>query len=81
MAAQHQPSPPPPPPPLERLRAAATAVALSAALALSPVIPTAMEAHAQPSTLSADIPVLDLARVVPRDRLDGLQQSLLDLER
>lgn len=66
---------------LPRLRAAAGAVALSAALTLAPMAPGALEAHAQSVVISNDTPVIDLARVVPRDRLEGLQQQLLDLER
>lgn len=41
---------------------------------------SALEAQAQP-TLSADAPVLDLASVIPRERLAGLQDDLRRLER
>lgn len=69
------------PPLLQRLRSAALAGALSAALALAPIAPASLDAWAQPAAISADTPVLDLARVVPSGRLEGLQQQLLDLER
>ncbi|KAL4457453.1 hypothetical protein ABPG75_012318 [Micractinium tetrahymenae] len=67
------------PPLLARLRAAAGAVALSAALAWAPV--AVPEALAQSAVISNDTPVVDLARVVPSARLEGLQQQLRDLER
>ena len=83
--AQEGQAPPPPvaqqPPLLQRLRSAALASALSAALALAPISATSLEAWAQPVTVSDDTPVLDLARVVPSGRLEGLQQQLRDLER
>lgn len=63
---------------LARLRATAGGVVLAAALALSPV--GAHQAHAESVTISNDTPVVDLARVVPSARLEGLQQQLLDLE-
>ena len=77
--AGHSAPPPPPPPLLERLRAAAAAVALSAALSLAPLSAQEAQAAAAPM-ISANEPVLDLARVVPRDRLDGLQDDLRRLE-
>ena len=66
---------------LDRLRSAAAATALAAALALAPVGPAALEAHAASVTVSNDTPVLDLARIIPSQRLEGLQQELRDLER
>jgi hypothetical protein len=66
---------------LDRLRSAAAATALAATLALAPVGPAALEAHAASVTVSNDTPVLDLARVIPSQRLEGLQQELRDLER
>ena len=72
--------PPSAPALVERLRSAALVGALSATLALTPICPTAMEAQAQP-LINDDTPVVDLARVVPAAKLDGLQQQLKDLER
>ena len=66
---------------LDRLRSAAAASALAATLALAPIGPAALEAHAASVTVSNDTPVLDLARVIPSQRLEGLQQELRDLER
>lgn len=63
-----------------RVRSAAAAAALSAALALCPAAPGALQAHAQSVAVSNDVPVLDLARVVPSGRLEGLQQQLKQLE-
>ena len=79
---QAPPLPPQGPSLLERLRGIALAGALSATLCLAPMAPGAMEAHAQSSAvISNDTPVVDLARVVPAGRLEGLQQQLRDLER
>lgn len=80
---QEAAAPPPPaqPPLVHRLRSAALAGALSATLALAPITPASLEAWAQSAAIREDTPVLDLARVVPSGRLEGLQQQLLDLER
>lgn len=76
---QAPPLPPQGPSLLERLRGIALAGALSATLCLAPMAPGA---HAQSSAvISNDTPVVDLARVVPAGRLEGLQQQLRDLER
>lgn len=62
--------------PLHRLAAAALT---SAALALAPM--AIAPAYSQTVAISNDTPVVDLARVVPSSKLEGLQQQLLDLER
>ncbi|PSC68992.1 methanol dehydrogenase [Micractinium conductrix] len=66
---------------LLRLRSAAAAVALSATLALAPVgVGSVPEAQAASVGINNDTPVIDLARVVPSARLEGLQQQLKQLE-
>lgn len=64
---------------LARLRSAAAATSLAAALALAPLNSAAL-AQGGSSLISNAVPVVDLARVVPSERLEPLNRQLLDLE-
>lgn len=70
---------PPPSSLLARLRSAAAATSLAAALALAPLNSAAL-AQGGSSLISNAVPVVDLARVVPSERLEPLNRQLLDLE-
>lgn len=60
----------------QRCRSAAAAATLAAALTCAPL---EGQAHAA-AAIQADVPVLDLARVVPASQLEPLQQQLRQLE-
>ena len=65
----------------QRLLSGACAVAAAAALSFAPLDAAVLPAYAQGVTVSNDAPVLDLARVVPAGRVEGLEARMKALER